>query len=578
MVKREDLSMICRTHTSIGNRKAKKLITQTLSLMLVSASLLCATNKGPDAGSYVATDATVYSFVDLATGGGSANVLGGTDDAVALLTLPFPFQFYGNTYSLICVSSNGLLSFVSSTAACSQSGDFVNIDLTSTATPGDLPSILPYWTDLSFQVSGSGAVYYGAQGAPGSRQFVVEWSNAYLSGSPNSVTFEVILSEHSNQVLFQYQSVDFGQGNPGSNASLSTIGIRDSGGNTNGRQIPWSYDAAVVGNSTAILFTSTILTATSISAPAVSYGASGTVTVMVTSSTNGSLTPTGNVSLTVDNGMPITAVLSNGAATFTIPGLNAGNHALTAFYAAQANFAASSANGTLTVNRAQTSTVLGSSLNPAMVGTAVTFTASVSAVASGASVPTGTTTFTDGSTVLAAVAVNGLGQATLITSSLAVGVHTITATYNGDANFFASQIATFSELIYAYPKGPGGGTFVVGDLNAAVGTQVTFWSGQWEKFNSLSGGAVSASFKGFADSTDAAPPSRHGTWTTAPGNSSKPPDSLPTYMGVIVSSSVTRSGPRIAGDIQYLVVVKTDAGYAPNPGHPGTGTVVAVIP
>src|SRR2546427_5737628 len=330
MVKREDLSMICRTHTSIGNRKAKKLITKTLSLMLVSASLLCATNRGPDAGSYVATDATVYSFIDLATGGASANVLGGTDDAVVLLTLPFPFQFYGNTFTLICVSSNGLLSFVSSTAACTQSSDFVNIDLTSTATPGDLPSILPYWTDLSFQVSGSGAVYYGAQGAPGSRKFVVEWSNAYLSGSLNSVTFEVILSERSNQVLFQSHSVDSGQGKPGSNASLSTIGIRDSGGNTNGRQIPWSYDAAVVGNSTAILFTTTILTATSISAPAVSYGASGTVTVMVTSSTNGSLTPTGNVSLTVDNGMPITAVLSNGAATFTIPGLNAGNHALTA--------------------------------------------------------------------------------------------------------------------------------------------------------------------------------------------------------------------------------------------------------
>jgi hypothetical protein len=46
-------------------------------------------------------------------------------------------------------------------------------------------------------------------------------------------------------------------------------------------------------------------------------------------------------------------------------------------------------------------------------------------------------------------------------------------------------------------------------------------------------------------------------------------------MGVIVSSAITSSGSTIAGDTVHIVVVKTDAGYAADPGHAGTGTVVA---
>ena len=48
-------------------------------------------------------------------------------------------------------------------------------------------------------------------------------------------------------------------------------------------------------------------------------------------------------------------------------------------------------------------------------------------------------------------------------------------------------------------------------------------------------------------------------------------------MGVIVSSSVTKKGSAISGNVRKLVVVKTNPGYGPNPGHAGTGTVVAVI-
>ena len=66
----------------------------------------------------------------------------------------------------------------------------------------------------------------------------------------------------------------------------------------------------------------------------------------------------------------------------------------------------------------------------------MTFTATVTG--GGNPVTVGTVTFRDGTTVLATIALDGSGQATFTTSSLAVGTHTITATFNGTTNFATS--------------------------------------------------------------------------------------------------------------------------------------------
>jgi hypothetical protein len=79
--------------------------TATAGLAALLAVPLAAIVRGPDAGGYIATDATVSSFVDVSGAGGAA-VLAGTDDGVAALTLPFSFSFYNHSYSLVCVSSN----------------------------------------------------------------------------------------------------------------------------------------------------------------------------------------------------------------------------------------------------------------------------------------------------------------------------------------------------------------------------------------------------------------------------------------------------------------------------------------
>lgn len=210
-----------------------------------------ATSKGPDSGNYTGTNVTVYSFIDVSQTG--ASVLSGADDGTAPLTIPFLFQFYGTPYTMVCVSSNGALYFITSSTACSGLNDFANVDLSAMSTPSNLPAALPFWSDLTFQVPGAGAVYYQTSGKAGSRKFIVQWNNAYPQGSSNPVTFEAVLSEGSNSILFQYQTASLGAGNPANNGGQATIGISN-GSVSSGDQIQWSYDAPVVSSNSSILF------------------------------------------------------------------------------------------------------------------------------------------------------------------------------------------------------------------------------------------------------------------------------------------------------------------------------------
>ncbi len=244
------------------------------ALMALLASSAWATTKGPDAGGYIATDSTVYSFVDISGGSGGASVLADTDDGTAALTLPFPFHFYGQAYTMVCVSSNGAMYFVGDPSGCNFN-DFANVDVTAVSPPGDRPAVMPLWSDLTFQVPGGGAVFYQTLGTAGSRTFVVQWNNAYPQGSPNPVTFQVLLSEGSNKILFQYKTVALGSGNPASKGGQATIGIRNAAALTNDRQIAWSFQAPVVGDNTALLFsadTTAPTTTAAVSGPAGSNG------------------------------------------------------------------------------------------------------------------------------------------------------------------------------------------------------------------------------------------------------------------------------------------------------------------
>jgi ELWxxDGT repeat protein len=91
------------------------------------------------------------------------------------------------------------------------------------------------------------------------------------------------------------------------------------------------------------------------------------------------------------------------------------------------------------LGKGNTATSLGSFPGVSVFGQPVAFIAFVAPVAPGAGTPSGSVTFKEGSTTLAAnVSLSG-GHAGFSTTSLSLGSHTITAIYNGNANFLTSN-------------------------------------------------------------------------------------------------------------------------------------------
>ena len=120
-----------------------------------------------------------------------------------------------------------------------------------------------------------------------------------------------------------------------------------------------------------------VATTTTISAPAVTYGQNGIVTLTV-APTVGTFSPTGNVTLSVDGNPATSQLLVAGSASFTITAPTAGNHVLAASYAAQNGFLASTNSGMLVVNSAPL-TITASSGSMTYGGPVPTITPSFSA-------------------------------------------------------------------------------------------------------------------------------------------------------------------------------------------------------
>src|SRR5262249_7469656 len=123
----------------------------------------------------------------------------------------------------------------------------------------------------------------------------------------------------------------------------------------------------------------------------------------------------------------------------------AGTDTITASYGGDTNYLGSTSPTAITqvVNKASTTTaIVQSTLNPSIFGQSVTLTTTVTPVAPGAGIPTGMVPFDDGSTSLRNISLDAPGAATLTTSVLNAGSHSITATYNGDGNFLTSTTSS----------------------------------------------------------------------------------------------------------------------------------------
>ncbi|HZU25982.1 MAG TPA: Ig-like domain repeat protein [Bryobacteraceae bacterium] len=320
---------------------------------------------------------------------------------------------------------------------------------------------------------------------------------------------------------------------------------------------------------------------------ALAFTASGAVTadfddpatVQAQLTTDGAPLPGKSVTFTLGTGLgaPTCSAVSDpsGNATCTLtPNQPAGMYTLSAAFGPDAFYVDSSTGTTFTVTKEQTTLKITSG-SATVIANGHTATFSATLKEDGITPISGrTVAITLGSggsaqTCSGATDVTGLATCSILVNQ-PLGPNTVAAKFAGDG-FYLPANDSESVLLFAFLAQ---GSMVVGNLNAAPGGSVEFWGAQWAKLNSLSAGPAPSAFKGFAGT---APQSCGGGWTSAPGDSSNPPATVPSYMGVIASSSIAQAGSTISGNVPMIVVVKTNSGYGPSSGHAGTGAVVAVF-
>jgi hypothetical protein len=110
------------------------------------------------------------------------------DDCITNVTLPFPVQLYGVTYTSVNLSSNGNAQFVSTDP------EFSNTCLPY-APMG--PTIFAYWEDLVTDgpnCTGGCGIFTSVSGSAPNRIFNIEWRTFYFS-EPGNAYFEIRLYE-----------------------------------------------------------------------------------------------------------------------------------------------------------------------------------------------------------------------------------------------------------------------------------------------------------------------------------------------------------------------------------------------
>ncbi|MCC7430170.1 T9SS type A sorting domain-containing protein, partial [bacterium] len=143
-----------------------------------------ATSGGPDTFGHTwvssLNGAIPYSFPNIATTGTAFGVYG--DDSSGPFTLPWPFPFYGATYSTGLVGTNGYITFGSTGNAYS------NTAIPTTLEPNN--SVFAFWDDL-IVTQGTSEIYY-LNDVPNNR-FIFQWNNVPHLSTTAPYTFQIIL-------------------------------------------------------------------------------------------------------------------------------------------------------------------------------------------------------------------------------------------------------------------------------------------------------------------------------------------------------------------------------------------------
>ena len=221
----------------------------------ISVDDVSALTLGPDTFGYTATDEVAFAFEDISTSSNAARHFADLDGFGGRFGDPlgFSFSFYGTTYDTIAFTSNGAIAFDTTTITSD------NRSLTDPNPFAPLPDVHPYiavlWDGWGTGSPGTDAVYLEVRGTPGEQRAIVQWNR--IGGLPGELsaglaTFQAILFEGTNDLLFQYADVitDDLRNNGGS----ATVGIRNTNGTSTGKVLQWSLDSPVITDGLAILF------------------------------------------------------------------------------------------------------------------------------------------------------------------------------------------------------------------------------------------------------------------------------------------------------------------------------------
>ena len=289
-------------------------------------------------------------------------------------------------------------------------------------------------------------------------------------------------------------------------------------------------------------------------------------------------TPIAGATLTLSVGTDSCTGVTNGSgvATCTVSLTQVpGPYTATAAFTATGQYAASSGTAPFTINKE--TTVL-TYTGPTLIANNLPITLSASLKEDdGPSVigrNVGLTLGTGGSaqTCNGVTTATGTASCTIAMVNQPLGPGVVSANFAGDAYYLSSN-ANATTIVFQWTDG---GNFVIGSGNAAIAGTATFWGSQWSTANTVGAGAAPDSFKGFSNAP-AGPTTCGATWDSSGGNSPPPPSGLPSYTAMLVTDSVTKSGPTITGTKPSIVVVRTNPGYGPSPGKAGTAEVLAVL-
>ncbi len=217
------------------------------------------------------------------------------------------------------------------------------------------------------------------------------------------------------------------------------------------------YLSSSSGTSSLTVSQAQSATSVSTSANPAPLGAGLTITATVAPVSPATAHPGGSVTF-YDGGSSLGTAALNGSGQASInQTLSYGGHQLSASYAGSSDFAASDDSSSplqeMVLYASSTRVTTSAPGGDGEYGTAVTFSATVTAGGGASGNPTGSVTFEDGATPLAAPVPLSGSHASLTTSALAPGTRQVNAVYSGDSAFVPSTgtvtetVTTFSAFL-----------------------------------------------------------------------------------------------------------------------------------